>query len=220
MYSQPCRMRPRQLLGGALEVLVVAVRVAGQQPPHDVMEVVGPDAVEPQPPPRAGSISDARFRWSSRVHDDRPGRRRAAPVSASSATMCGRAVVEERVRRVEAQAVEVGTRAIQCTALSMMKRADGSRPGPSRLTAPPHGVACSGRDVGGLELRQVGAFGPEMVVDDVEDHGEAERVRGIDEARAGRRGGRRRATARTARRRRSPSCGGRGNRRPASARSR
>ena len=62
-----------------------------------------------------------------------------------------------------------------------MKRRTASEPGPSRLTPPPHGVVwCTVRYVR-IELHQIGALGPEVVVHDVEDDGDAEPMSGIDE---------------------------------------
>ena len=59
--------------------------------------------------------------------------------------------------------------------------ADEIRAGPVEIDGAAPRRRVQRRDVGGVELGQVGALGPEVVVDDVEDHGEVECVRGIDQ---------------------------------------
>ena len=62
-----------------------------------------------------------------------------------------------------------------------MKRRTARRARPVQVdAAAPRGVVAVG-DVRRVELRQVRAFGPEVVVDDVEDDGEVQAVGGIDE---------------------------------------
>ena len=70
---------------------------------------------------------------------------------------------------------------IHDTALSTMKRRTALEPGPSRLMPLPHGRVVAVGHVRRIELRQIRAFGAEVVVDDVEDDGDVQPVGGIDE---------------------------------------
>ena len=126
--------------------------------------------------------------------------------------------VEDLLRRVEAQAVEVK---LVDPVAGVGDEELAHRPGVGAVevdrVAPLVLVAVG--EVRRRERAQVVADRAEMVVDDVEDDADAERVRAVDERAGSRRACRRGATARTDRRRRSPSRSGRRTRRPASPRS-
>ena len=219
VYSQPCRTIVAS--SGAVPSIVgeVAVRVSGDHPADDVMEVVGPDAVE-APAPLRGVLDHRARGCDGPRRARRPG---AAPTRAasraSSATMWSVAVVDAARGWRRAAGRRRGYSRIQCSALSRMNRRTHGA-GAVQVDRRPHGARVPVGEVARAELRQVRAFGPEMVVDDVEHHGEPVAVRGVDERAEIVRACRRRATARTARRRRSPSCGCRRSRRRASARPR
>ena len=173
--------RPCELVGRSGEVCVIAVRVAREMAPHDVMEIVGPDRVE-SPAAEADRFDErGEVPVILGVDHDRPRRGAAHDVGDLRDDVYG-AVVDECVGRVEAQPVERGTRAPSAAALSRMKRRTSIRAVAVEIDrrAPRRVVAVG--EIVRIELRQVGAFGSEMVVDDVEDHGEAVLVCRVDEA--------------------------------------
>ena len=127
--NQPC-MRSVVAMSGAVPrvVAVVALVVAGEQPPHLVVEVVGPHAVEAPAARLRRPHQAARLRWSSAISSTRrPGMR-----------VAHRAVrLGEEVRRavvVRARAWRRGGRpstwysCSQCSAFSMKNARTCSRP--------------------------------------------------------------------------------------------
>ena len=173
-------------------------------------------ASRPQPPSSGRRTMTARFRSSSAMASvRRPG------VSCTAAARSAR-----KWRGLSSASACVASRRrpstwyswIQCSALSMKQRAHDGAARSVEVDAAAPRVLVAVREVGRAHRPQVRAVGPEVVVDDVEDHAQPDAVRLVDQARGGRRAARSSARARTGRRRRSPSCDRRRSRRPASAR--
>ncbi len=199
------------------ELLVPAVGLAGQRDVQRVVEVVGPGRVA-APAALLGRAHHLRVVQPG-LGDHERARVGGVDAAGDRRDDVLRVGVDQRVDRVEAQAVDVevadpalgglqdplahrvGLRVVEVDRLAPRRRVLVGQVRPERLHRLHPGRA-------------------EVVVDDVEDHGEALRVGGVDEALEAERaavGGVRR---RRGRRRRSPSRGGRGTRRSASARSR
>ena len=163
----------------ALEVGVVAVVVAGHHAADDVVKVVGPDAVEIPAAERRILHHRGQVPVVFGVDDDRAAMPRPRVTSASSWTMDAGLSVDQRMRGVEPQAVEV---ILADPVRGVVEDEPAHQRAPSRFTASPHGVRCLLGEIRAAELRQVRAFGAEVVVDDVEDDREAELVRRVDQS--------------------------------------
>ena len=151
------------------EVGVVALGVAREHVADLVVEVVGPDGVEAvaAPPPRrdeAGVVPVV-------LRDQQAGRGEAVDVGRELLKKVRVRVVDERVRGVEAEPVEA-------VLLQPMPRvvqeqvADAARAVVVEVHGlPPRRLVLRGEH--GTECGDVGAVRAEVVVDDVEEHGEA-----------------------------------------------
>ena len=145
------------------------------------MEVVVPHRVEAEAAPLGRQQLLRMLRLVLGDHDDRARLRGFARSARELREDVRSAVVEDRLRRVEAQSVQVEladpvarvaeneiARALRVLAVEVQRFA-------------PFGVVARA-EVVRAEALQVVAVRPEVVVDDVEDHGEPERVRAVDEA--------------------------------------
>jgi hypothetical protein len=169
----------RQLRRVAVVVLVVPVRVARDHAPDDVMEIVGPDAVEP--PASARRVVDHRREVAVILgKHQRAAVRRLVRHCGDLGGDVRRARVEERVRGVEAESVRV------ILADPMARVLDDEPPDAVRAGAVEVDRGAPRRRMRvtqerRTEEREVRAFGSEMVVDDVDQHGETVAVGGVHE---------------------------------------
>ena len=198
------------------ELRVVAVAVAGQQHAQGVVEVVGPHAVA------APAAALARAHDLGVVHPALGDheRRRREPVHARGQRPhdVDGAAVDDRVDGVEPQAVEVEVADPALGALEHpLAHAVGAGVVEVDRLAPERLVLVG--EVGPERLERLRPGGADVVVDDVEQHGEALGVGGVDEPLQAVRAAVGPVRGATGRRRRSPSRARPGTRRRAGARS-
>ena len=177
----PVLGRRDQFLRLAARVAVVRLGVAGERDHRAVVEIVVPDGVE-----AAAAVGDRPheprvLRFALRDHDDRAITRRAPRARADLRDDGRRRAIEDLLRRVEAEAIEVKLRdpVLRVREKEFPHR---TRVGAVEVDRVAPLVLVAIGEVGGRERAQVIAHRPEMVVDDVEDHGDAARVRRVDEA--------------------------------------
>jgi hypothetical protein len=118
--------RPRQLVDGSGVVPVIAVPVAGQAASQDVMEIVGPDTVEPPAAVLRRIDEGCEVAVILGMDRHRPRCRRAYR-GRDSATMCaGAASASACVASIRSPSRRYSV--IHDTALSTMKRRTASEP--------------------------------------------------------------------------------------------
>jgi hypothetical protein len=175
----PTLQRRRELRRGAVIVHVITVAVSREHLAHDVMEVVGPDAVKS--PSAARGILEHRGEVAVVFRIDE--RRRVGRLVNGGGELgdeVARASVDQRVRRVQPQSVGV-------VLVDPVQRVLNQQPSHDIAAGviQVHGAAPGGLVLRGekarTQLGQIGALGSEMVVDDVDEHGEAGIVSRVDQ---------------------------------------
>ena len=168
--------------GERVELGVPALGVAGAQRPQRVVEVVAPGRVA-APAAERGRADDLRVveaALGDHVHVAPGGRARGVHAAAERGHQVLGARVEDRVDRVQAQPVEVEVGDPLLGALQH-PLAHRVAVGVVVVHAAPPDRLVLGREVGTEGLQRLRAGGADVVVDHVEQHGEAGGVGRVDE---------------------------------------
>ncbi len=178
----PLPSRGHDVLRRAVEVGEVAIGIAGRGAAYVMVKVVGPDAVE--------APATSRTRTNQRVeisgvlgNDDHLAFEfisRGVDGVGQLHQKVARTVVRDRVCRVKAQSVDVVLVHPVQRILDEV-RAHRARVRAVHVERRAPRIAVRGRVVERTERALPRAIGPEVVVDDVEVHGQAECVRAVDE---------------------------------------
>ena len=161
-------------------VAVIAGGLAGDQHVQGMMQIVVPlraEALDPAAAPRqAARLVAVVFEDEmNRAIGDAPAHRLADLVDD-----VGRAVVEDGMNRIEAQPVEMKfVEPVERVVDEEIAHWPAPRPGEVDR-GPPRRLVALGKKIGRVP-RQIISFRSEMIVDDIEEHGEAAGVAGFDQ---------------------------------------